>query len=363
MKNNMNTKKSLLAIAAATMLLSACSKDKDPETTTPVDFNALKTEVLTNFTNNIAVACYKDLSDASDKLYSSLEALNTSATDANLLAARNSWKSMRTVWEQCEGFLFGPVEDNNYDPNMDTWPTDYVQMDSLLNSSASLEVSDIEQVTLSLRGYHPIEYIIFGDHGARKASEITDRQKKYMISLATDLKNTCHALHTSWTQAPENFAQQVLTAGTGSNKYAKKQEVFIAIVDGMTGICEEVGEGKMKEPFDAQDPTIVESPYSGNSLADFKNNIIGLQNVYLGKYTTDGKGLNDLVAEKNKSLDNKIQAAMTAAINSFDNVTVPYEQAIVSQRVQVQAVMTALGTLKEALDGELKPFVIQYITD
>jgi putative iron-regulated protein len=359
----MNTKKSLLAIAAATMLLSACSKDTDPVDTTTTDFNTLKSEVLTNFTNNIAVAGYKDLSDASDKLYSSLEALNASATDANLIAARNSWKSMRTTWEQCEGFLFGPVEDNDYDPNMDTWPTDYVQMDSLLTSSNPLEVSDISSVTLSLRGYHPIEYIIFGNHGDRKAADITDRQKKYMINLATDLKNTCHALHTSWTQAPENFANEVIKAGNGSTKYAKKQEVYIALVDGMTGICEEVGEGKMKEPFDAKDPAIVESPYSGNSLIDFKNNIIGLQNVYLGKYTQDGKGLNDLVALKNKSLDNKIQAEMIAAINSFDNVNGYYEDAIINQRVQVQAIMTALGTLKETLDGELKPFVIQYITD
>jgi len=119
----------------------------------------------------------------------------------------------------------------------------------------------------------------------------------------------------------------------------------------------------MKEPFDAMDPAIVESPYSGNSLIDFKNNIIGLQNVYLGKYKTDGKGLNDLVAAKNKALDNKLQAQMTAAINSFDNITVNYETAIISQRVQAQATMNALETLKTTLDEELKPFVIQYITD
>ena len=95
---------------------------------------------------------------------------------------------MRETWEQCEGFLFGPVEDNDYDPNMDTWPTDYTQMDSLLASTNPLEVSDIQNLTLSLRGYHPIEYIIFGDHGSRKAADITARQKKYMISFANKLK-------------------------------------------------------------------------------------------------------------------------------------------------------------------------------
>jgi predicted lipoprotein len=236
-------------------------------------------------------------------------------------------------------------------------------MDSLLTSTNPLEVSDIQSATLSLRGYHPIEYIIFGDHGSRKAADITARQKKYMISLATDLRSTCHALYNSWTAAPTNFAQEVTKAGSGSTKYAKKQEVYLAIVEGLIGICEEVGEGKMKEPYEAKDPSIVESPYSGNSVQDFKNNIVGLQNVYLGKYKEDGKGINDLVAQKNLSLDNKIQSQLTAAINSFDNITVNYEQAITSQPVQVEQTMQALATLKTTLETELKPFVIQYITD
>ena len=351
------------AILAA-LILSATACKKETETTTnTVDFEAVKQTVLTDFTNNIAVAGYKDLHDASATLYNSIDALNNNATDANLETARKAWKDMRSVWEQCEGFLFGPVEDNDYDPNMDTWPTDYVQMDSLLSSSNALALADIQSATLSLRGYHPIEYILFGNHGDRTAAAITARQKQYMMSLATDLKNTCNDLYLSWTAAPVNFAQQVITAGSGSTKYAKKQEAYIAIVESMIGICEEVGEGKMKEPYDAQNPNIVESPYSGNSLTDFKNNIIGLQNVYMGKYKTDGAGLNDLVAAKNKSLDNKIQSQLTAAINSFDNITVYYEDAIISQRVQVEQAIESLATLKTTLDEELKPFIIQYIND
>ncbi|MBS1773451.1 MAG: hypothetical protein JST82_11385 [Bacteroidetes bacterium] len=356
--------KLLIALSATVMLSTACHKTStDTTTTNTVDFNALKQTVLVDFTNNVALASYQDLDIASQKLYNALVDLNTSSTDANLFAARSAWRNMRTVWEQCEGFLFGPVEDNDYDPNMDTWPTDYVQMDSLLNSSNALEVSDIQNATLSLRGYHPIEYIIFGNHGDRIASTITARQKKYMMSLATDLKNTCHALYVSWTEAPLNFAHEVSTAGGGSTKYAKKQEAYIAIVNAMIAICEEVGEGKMKEPFDAKDPSIVESPYSGNSVSDFKNNIIGLQNVYLGWYKTAGKGLNDLVKAKNIALDNKLQSQINTAINSFDNITIFYEDAIINQRTQVQQTMDALTALKNTLEGELKPFIIEHITD
>lgn len=348
-----------LAVCAAVVLM-ACNKN-DNSTPATDDFATLETTVLTSFTNNVALPGYAQLSTDAATLNTSLQALVTSPTEGNLTAAKNNWKSMRKTWEQAEGFLFGPVEDNDYDPNMDTWPTDYVQMDSLLASSNALEVTDIQNLTLSLRGYHPIEYIIFGDHGSRKASDLTDRQKKYISSLSTDLKTTCSDLYASWSAAPVNFAQEVIKAGAGGTKYKTKQEAFLAIVGGMADICGEVGEGKMKEPYDAKDSSLVESPYSGNSLIDFKNNIIGAQNVYLG--LNGGKGLSDLVAAKNKSLDNTIKGLFATAINSFDNITLTYEKAIWDQRVQCQQTMDALIALKDALEGDLTSFVTTYIKD
>lgn len=353
-------KKLSILIIGITVTLIACHKASNTPTTDS-DFVTIEKQVLTDFTNNAALSGYLKLSIAATGLNTAIQALESTPTETNLTAAKNAWKAMREVWEQCEGFLFGPVEDNDYDPNMDTWPTDYTQMDSLLASSNPLEVSDIQGFTLSLRGYHPIEYIIFGDHGSRKAVDITARQKKYMASLSTDLSNTCNDLYLSWSSAPINFAQQVITAGDGSLKYAARQDAFMAMAGGMIDICGEVGEGKMKEPYDAQDPQLVESPYSGNSLIDFKNNIIGAQNVYLG--LNGSKGIKDLVAAKNKALDNKIQGLFTAAINSFANITVDFEAAIISQRVQSRQTMAAIVSLKEALENELVPFIQTNIKD
>jgi putative iron-regulated protein len=356
--------KKVSMLLAATALLAVSSCNKKDDVTSEEDFQTMKTTVLKDFTNNIALNNYSDLNKAAQSLYTSLNALNADASEANLEQARKDWKSMRAIWEQAEGFLFGPVEDNNYDPNMDTWPTDFSQMDSLLASSNALTPADISTMPLSLRGYHPIEYIIFGADGKRSAASITARQKTYMLSLATDLKQTCQSLYTEWSAAPTNYALEVTSAGNGSKIYAKKNEVYIALVDGMAGICEEVGTGKMAEPYTAKDSAIVESPYSGTSMIDFKNNIIGLQNVYMGRYGShSGKGIHDLVAAKNKSLDNTIQTQIAAAISSFDNVTVSFEQAIFTQRVQVKNVMDALATLQSTLEDDLKPFVVEFITE
>ncbi len=351
-------KHNLSAIAIATILFAGCHK---ADTSTPDTFPATETTVINDFTDDVALSQYSSLTAAASDMNTKIATLNTSATDANLTAAQTSWKSLRTVWEQCEGFLFGPVEDNEYDPQMDTWPTDANQFDSLLASSNALELSDIQLLPYNLRGFHPVEYLIFGDHGSRTAASLTDRQKKYMISASTDIVNICNSLYASWTESPTNFAQQVKTAGTGSTVYTTKQELFLAIVGAMQGICEEVGQGKMKEPFDARDPKIVESPYSGNSTLDFKNNITGLQTVYLGR--NGSTGLTNLVSLRNKSLDNTIRSQITTAINSFDNITEPYEQAIIDQRAQVQQTMNVVDALNETIEEQLVPFIQQQVKD
>src|SRR5215471_18704195 len=104
-------KSKLTAIVIATMFFAGCHK---ADTSSPDTFPATETTVINDFTDDVAVAQYSNLTSAANDLNTKITALNDNATDANLTAAQTSWKSLRAVWEQCEGFLFGPVEDNEY---------------------------------------------------------------------------------------------------------------------------------------------------------------------------------------------------------------------------------------------------------
>ncbi|MDR3714047.1 MAG: imelysin family protein [Puia sp.] len=358
------------AFLICSVAFSACHKSSS-STGDAVDFKTLEANVINEFTNKTALPQYDSLVKAATALNTAITNLSGSPTDDNLIAAQTAWKNVRTVWEQSEGFLIGPVESNDYDPNTDTWPTDYTQMDSLLTSGNPLGESDIQNLTQSLRGYHPVEYLLFrnGENQVRTASSFTQRQMQYLISLSADiLDNNVSQLLQSWTSAPANYANAILTAGaSGNTVYSSKLAFFLDIAgdNGMAGICNEVGQanadGKMYAPYSKRDSTITESPYSDNSLNDFRNNIIGAQNVYLG--LNGGLGIKDLVAAKNKNLDNQIRAQFTAAINSFSNITERYEQAILDQRVQVQATMTAIQTLQSLLDNDLINFLKTNVQD
>ena len=350
------------------MTFSSCSKSSDSGS--GESFTGIEKDVITNFVDNVAINQYTDLVAKAAALNNNIVALNASTTDANLQQAQASWKALRQTWERCEGFLVGPVEDNNYDPNSDTWPTDYRQMDSLLASSNALSTADVESINETLRGYHPIEYLLFGEGGSRKVSELDARKKKYLVSLSDDLlNNNIQPLLASW-QGANGYGNTVLTAGKGNAAFSSKQALFLDLAgdNGMAGICNEVGQqnedGKIYNPYHLPDSSYAESPYSGNSLTDFKNNIIGAQQVYLGN---GGKGFKDLVAAKNKDLDNKIQAAFTAAINSFDNISsndnMRFEVAIYQRRTQIQATLTAINNLQALLEDDLITFITQNVKD
>ena len=347
-------------IAFLSLGFASCHK-VDVETST-TNFAATEQTVINDFVNNTALPQYSNLVSAAVALNNSVQALQASPTGANLAAAQASWKNMRGIWEQCEGFLIGPVEDNDYDPNTDTWPTDYAQIDSLLSSSNPLQTSDVEALPQTMRGYHPIEYLIFGIGSTKKPEAITSRQLQYLVSLAADmLYNNIQELYQSWAAAPNNYAQQLLTAGKGSSVYAKRQDLLLAIVGSMSDICNEVGSEKMYNPYIYKDSFLTESPYSGNTLIDFKNNIVGVRNVYLGM--NGNTGIKDLISSKNKSLDNQVQAQLAIAINSFDNITERYEEAIFTQRVQVEQTMQQLQKLVALLDENVTLFIKQNVLD
>ncbi|HEY9008327.1 imelysin family protein [Ohtaekwangia sp.] len=340
-------------------LLAACSDDNNGTSSVDATLNAA---VIDDFSNNIVVATYADLGASTSTLYTQVLALETDgATDNELEACRATWKQARQAWEQSEAFLFGPVSTNNIDPRIDTWPVNFTDLDAQLNSNAEFTEAYINNLEDALKGFHPIEYLIFGENGNKTASELSARDMEYLHALALNLKTLTASLNDSWSvSSSTSYYASFTTAGKGSTVYPTQLSAYEELVNAMIGICDEVANGKIAEVYEAKNPSLEESPFAKNSITDFTNNIKGVQNVYLGKYTADGKGLEDLVRAYNLQLDADIKAKLTAAIASLNNVTVPFGDAITSQAVQIENAMTAINDLKAELEGQLLPFVQQH---
>ncbi len=354
---------SIAFICSISMVFTSCkkpAKTDEPAPTKPADQSAVRKEILNSVAANVIYATYSDMAIKANILQASLITFQSSATTANLTLAQQAWKDVRSAWEQGEGFLFGPVSVDNIDPRIDTWPIDFARLDSVLASSATFNASYINGLEESLKGFHPMEYFLFGKHA--NVSQFTSKEKDLLVALAEDVKTLCNSAKTAWDPALSgNYTAQFVNAGNGGI-YQTQRSAYEEVVDAMAGICGEVAEGKISEPFLAQDASLEESPFAKNSIIDFTNNIKSVQNIYLGKYVADGKGLEDLIKQNNLSMDSEIKIKIANALNSLNNVTMPFGDAITQQPTQVQNCITAIGALKNYLETTVKPYV-QTITN
>lgn len=351
--------KKIIAACLMAGLIAACKKDP-VEDITPAD-NNLSTAILSDFSEHVAQATYNDLKNQADALYQSVLTFNTSSTDPNLVICKQAWRDARSAWEQSEGFLFGPVSTGNIDPRIDTWPVNYTDLDSVLNSSSLFTAGYVDSLEDALKGFHPIEYLLFGVNGNKVAADFTAREKDYLVALAANLQVLTTELAGSWNPSQSgSYHPQFTQAGNGSTTYGSQRAAFEELVNALVGICDEVANGKIAEPFTLQDPGLEESPFAFNSITDFTNNIRSVENVYKGKYTADGKGLEDIVREHNLSLDSQIKNKILTALAALNNITVPFGQAITQQPVQIQNAINAINDLKATLENDLLPFVQQH---
>jgi predicted lipoprotein len=246
---------------------------------------------------------------------------------------------------------------------MDSWPVNRNDLDSLLKGSRPFDSTYIAALPQTLKGFHALEYLVFGTNGNRMYNTYNQREKDYMLALAANLQNNALLMKNAWNPADKgSFGAQMCTAGAiGNVQYGSEGLALQELATGMADIVEEVGSEKMQVPFVQKDSLLEESHFSRNSFADFTNNIKGVKNAYLGKYTSSGTGMNTIVSTYNKALDTKLQQQMDNAINVFSSFSVPFGDAIYTQPAAIQNAQNVLDQLHTTLEDELVPLIKAHV--
>jgi predicted lipoprotein len=310
---------------------------------------------LQAFSFQVVVPTYEDLAAKAEALYSACAAFDASPTDASLLnAAAAAWVAAREPWEASEAFLFGPAAFLSLDPSLDSWPVDTQQLDQVLSSGFDLTPEFIrEGLGPALRGFHTVEYLLFRDQAPRPPVEVTAREREYLVSCVRVLAADAATLRDEWTNG---FAGEVASAGTSGSRYRAPQDALLEMIEGMAAICDEVANGKIADPYDEQNPQLVESRFSGNSLVDFQNNLRSVQNAYRGERPSGpaGAGLDELVRARDPSLDARIAGEIQAAIEAIDAIPEPFEHHL-DQASPIEAAQQAIVRVMLSLEQDVKP--------
>lgn len=350
----------MFALASVMMLsLTACGdKDNDNDTTTSADEPAAYQTIADQFVNGTVIPTYTKLAANTEQLVEDLQTLQNDKTQANLDKATVTFLAARQWWERSEAFLFGPANDFGIDPHIDSWPLDEDGFNTMMANDAQMaqlagEEGDSyagEYLGNALLGFHGIEYILFTDGHAKNVADISDKELIYAIAVAGDLRNRCYQLEVSWAgdDAPAahvakveelelnctvgggslSYGESMLRAGKAGSIYVNFTSVMQEICNGASSIADEVGTSKIGKAYHGEDITYIESPYSQKSITDFHDNIISIQNAYMGglegETRDEAKSLHNYVKSVNADLDTKVIDAINNALAKIDAMPAPF---------------------------------------
>lgn len=351
----------LLTLIAAGLVLGGCSDDDGPATPEGHDF----ADILTGYAGSVVVPTYATLRDRAASLQVLVEELEAAPSQTAMNAAAAGWVAAREPWEASEAFLFGPANFLSLDPAIDSWPVDHQQLDEVLASGFELTPEFVaEGLGPALRGFHTVEYLLFREGQPRDLGEVTAREREYLVAAATVLAEECHTLWAVWAEGLDGgaaFAVEFAQAGGQGSRYVNQRAALQEMVEGMILICDEVANGKIADPYDEQDTSLVESQFSFNSLADFQDNLRSVRNAYRSRVDfagTSGTGLESFIAGQDGQLDVRLRAEIDAAILAIGRIPGPFRDNL-DAATEIEAAQSAIATVLATLAQDVLPLVVE----
>jgi hypothetical protein len=320
-------------------------------------------KVLENLVSNVIVPTYTKLADDVEDLEKTLNGLTVATiTQTQIDKACADFKNARLNWERSEAFLGGAASDFSIDPTIDSWPLDRAELLDYFKGGMTAEIEDESTIL----GFHALEFILFRNGQNRKVSELQGNdtytnyenvsgadELKYAQQVCRLLKERCFQLQVAWegeknasrvsvvkaaglgytTANGLTYGENLALAGISGSKstFPTLQAAIAQVLSNDEGSCvaigNEVGTAKIANPFSAGDIAYVESPYSYNSIADFRDNIRSIRNVWLG--STDKKAnqysFHTFFASVGKSsINTAVENAYVASIAGISNMPSPF---------------------------------------
>lgn len=344
----------MAALVALSLGVVSCSDNNDDLEVKSAKESALEA-AIDPYVDNTVLPVYAEMADKAILLSDLCETMQTkhaagTLTSADVKAAGEAWKASRKAWERSEAFLFGPAAQHNIDPHIDSWPLDKAAMDDLLTDIRNGKKLDIaNNFNYGLLGFHSVEYLLFELDASEQNSLVhslnyTAEELTYLVTVANDLRDQCVLLEACWAGMDniseakkkiledaeldygEEYGWEMKNAGKAGSRFKSYQDAAEEVLQGCIDIADEVGNVKIGRPNSAsseEDKNYIESPYSLNSIEDFEDNIISIENSYIGTRSGD-KSISDYVKSKDAELDKRLRQAITDSRAAIRAIPEPF---------------------------------------
>jgi len=238
-----------LGILSISSIFQSCSNDDEDSNIS--NLTTTNQQVIENYTNLVHTSYTNSVSSA--KTFNQvLKDLNTNKDATSLNAAKVAWKEAREDYQPTEAFrFFGPIEDVingsndlGYEVAINAWPLDESAVDGFISNNSTfnetLFLSEFNEDDLISIGWHPIEYILWGEdsdksngsiNGTKGIVDFTDNEYTYLVAAGDVLVKYLEYVTAQWasggsfrssfTNEGSKSIQNILTRSlnTGSFKF------------------------------------------------------------------------------------------------------------------------------------------------
>ena len=342
----------------------------------PVRAQTVDTAGVVRHYAELVAANYQDVLTSAIGLQKSIKALTTTPSAQSLDDAKKAWLAAREFYGQTEAFRFysGPIDDDKGpEGRLNAWPLDESYIDGVTGKPKAGIVNNLKiplnKATLAklnerggeeniAAGWHAIEFLLWGqdqsdtgpgnrsfeDYVDGKAAN-ADRRRTYLNVVTDLLIDDLSFLVKAWAPASKNYRARFEQGGIQSVR-----KIIIGL--GSLSRGELAGE-RLEVAMNTQDKEDEHSCFSDNTHRDAATNAQGIQNVWLGSYKRldgtqlQGASLNNLVAQKNPALADKVTQQIAQSVAFANAIQAPFDREIVGAkdapgRIRVQKTIDSL---------------------
>lgn len=340
----------LLACALALLVgMVGCAQQPPPT----------KQEVLTSLADDLITPRFQQVAQEMADLSVALAALCDNGGSSELDAARAAWREARVPWMRSQAMWFGPVMDRRSRSVVDWWPVDPERIEKLLAERETIATGDVREFFASTqRGLGAIEYVLFDDDQAvlESLGASNGIRCQYIEALGDVITEETAAVRDEWSGASDTLDYGAYFKGTASVALLDQQAVDESVRTSVF-ITRSLGDMRLGKALGVDgaepDPSAIPGGAGQNAVADLRNQVLGMQDVYLGAGTEGALGISHLLQGVSEDADQRMRERFTATLESIDRLQEPLQSTLVSSPEPALAVHQQVKELQRALNTEV----------
>ncbi len=314
-------------------------------------------DVLIALTDEVVVPAYQQAAKDAADLDETAAAFCAAPSHASLEAARTSWRTSRASWLRSRAMWFGPVMDRRSISLLDWSPTDVDGIDeSIADAGFEIDADRVrDAMSADRRGFGAMEHLLFPGNTLQT---VADRPSHcaYLLALTRVAREETAAIEADWTSGGEQ-ATPYRDYFTDRAQLSLISEVAVGeVVRVQVFLIRDIVHMRLASALglrgDGPDLAAIPGNVAGNGLADLRNELLGMQDVYQGA-GEDSPGISALVQPLSEDTDRRVRDRLAAAINAVDAVEGPLRVAVQERPQQVNALYEQLSSLQTVLATEV----------